>query len=130
MKKILNNIFLIVYPFLLLITMLYNFSLKDQIIRFNINKFQFIVFILVYFVMFALFIFNFFIKKESFHIVSLIIGLIEIILLQIPQILLRISHNLYSVIYGQIQLNIFIFGTLLTLYILMFIMYHKVKQEK
>lgn len=127
-KSLFNNIFLIIYPVILVIFMLYNISLNDQIKKFNINKFQFISFYMLYFLMFALFIFNFFIKKEIFHIASLIIGLVEIILLQIPQILLKVSHSLYSVIYGQIQLNTFICGTLLTLYIIMFIMYYKFKK--
>lgn len=129
-KKIFNNIFIIIYPFILVITMLFNSSLNEQIITFNINKFQFVFFILAYFFVFALFIFNFFIKRESFHIVSLIIGLIEIILLQIPQISIRISHKLHAVIHGQIQLSIFIFGTLLTLYIIMSIMFFKIKEEQ
>ncbi|VIG67683.1 Uncharacterised protein [Clostridioides difficile] len=110
--------FLIVYPIIILISMFFNSLLHEQILRFNINKLQFMVFILVYFFIFALFIYKFFIKKESFHIVSLIIGMFLIIIIQIPQVLLTISHNLFSIVYGQFQLDIFIFGTLLTLYII------------
>lgn len=121
----LNNMFLIIYPFILLLTMSYNLSLKEQIIKLNINKFQLISFLLVYFLIFALFMFKFFIKNGNFDLVALIIGSIEIILLQVPPILLKISHNLYSIMYGQIQLTIFMFGTLLTLYIVMFIMYYQ-----
>lgn len=128
-KKIINNVFLILYPFILPITMLYSSLLNDQINNNNINIFQLIFFLLVYFLIFSLFIFVYFIKKEGFYKVSLIVGIIELILLQIPQILLKISFKLYSIIYGQIQLNIFITGTLLTLYIINFIMNYKKKDS-
>lgn len=124
-KNIFNNIFLIIYPIIILISMFFNSSLHEQIIKFNINKLQFIVFILIYFSIFALFIYKFFVKKENFHIVSLIIGIIMVIIIQIPQVLLMISHNLFNIVYGQLQLEIFMFGTLLTLYIMMMIMYYK-----
>ncbi|MDY7881617.1 hypothetical protein U0C51_17605, partial [Clostridioides difficile] len=65
-----------------------------------------------------------------FHIVSLIIGMFLIIIIQIPQVLLTISHNLFSIVYGQFQLDIFIFGTLLTLYIIKIIMYYKENHKK
>lgn len=129
-ENILNNIFLIIYPFLVLIAMFFNSSLYEQIIRFNINKLQFLIFILVYFLIFALFIYKFFIKKESFHIISLIIGIICIIIMQIPQVLLKISHNLFNIVYNQLQLEIFMFGTILTLYIIMIIMYYKKNNKK
>lgn len=129
-KNIFNDMFLIIYPIIILIAMFFNSLLHKQIIRFNINKLQFMVFILVYFLIFALFIYKFFIKKESFHIVSLIIGMFLIIIIQIPQVLLMISHNLFSIVYGQLQLEIFMFGTLLTLYIVMIIMYHKKNHKK
>ncbi len=53
-----------------------------------------------------------------------------IIIIQIPQVLLTISHNLFSIVYGQFQLDIFIFGTLLTLYIIKIIMYYKENHKK
>ncbi|HAU5036133.1 TPA: hypothetical protein JD173_18565, partial [Clostridioides difficile] len=65
-KNIFNDMFLIVYPIIILISMFFNSLLHEQILRFNINKLQFMVFILVYFFIFALFIYKFFIKKESF----------------------------------------------------------------
>lgn len=129
-KNIFNDMFLIIYPIIILIFMFFSSLLHEQIIRFNINKLQFMVFILVYFLIFALFIYKFFIKKESFHIVSLITGMFLIIIIQIPQVLLMISHNLFSIVYGQFQLEIFMFGTLLTLYIIMIIMYYKENHKK
>ncbi|MGO0896280.1 hypothetical protein V438_10865, partial [Clostridioides difficile] len=69
-------------------------------------------------------------KKESFHIVSLIIGMFLIIIIQIPQVLLTILHNLFSIVYGQFQLDIFMFGTLLTLYTIIIIMYYKENHKK
>lgn len=129
-KNIFNNMFLIIYPVIILISMFFNSLLHEQIIRFNINKLQFIIFILVYFLIFSLFIYKFLIKKESFHIASLIIGMFLIIIIQIPQVLLMISYNLFSIVYGQLQLEIFMFGTLLTLYIIMIIMYYKENHKK
>lgn len=119
-KKIFTSLFIIIYPWLLLISMVYYQSLNNQIGKFEINIFQIIGFFLIYFFVFAAFIFLFFIKKESFYKVALIIGLMEIILIQVPQILLKVSYNIFLVIYGQMPYNIFIFGTLLTLYIVMF----------
>ncbi len=121
--------FLIVYPIIILISMFFNSLLHEQILRFNINKLQFMVFILVYFLYLHCLYISFY-KKESFHIVSLIIGMFLIIIIQIPQVLLTILHNLFSIVYGQFQLDIFMFGTLLTLYTIIIIMYYKENHKK
>lgn len=122
-KYIFNNIFLIIYPFILLVSVLCNSFFHEKITKNNLNIFQLICLIIIYFLIFSLFIFIFFIKKDNFHIIPLIIGLIEIIALLVPHFLLKISNNLFSVIYEQLQLSIFMFGTLLTLYTIILIMF-------
>lgn len=129
-NKILSNLFLIIYPELLLIIMYLNFCLTEYF-KYNFSGFltilyQYMLLYSVYFLVQVLFIYCFFYKKASYSIASVIIGVVQIILFHVPQLIFGVFTKILgayyiSAIYSQIQLNLVIFGTLLGLYIILFI---------
>jgi len=120
MKKIVNNSFLMAYPVLILIILMYNNSLREQFMRnFVINPIHLIVLSLVYFSLFAYLIFSFLMRKEEFNLICLVIGLIEIILISLPKFVFILSFNLANAIYSNAILTYWNFGIIFIIYLLM-----------
>lgn len=125
-KSTLNNSFIILYPLLLIIMQNVNLYFNDEIIKNNVNYFEFIVCNFIYFLILGLFVYFYYVKKVHFHVASLVVGILEIVAIQIIAIL---SIKEYLNIFSQLQLNIYIYNSLLALYIVLLISQLKCKNK-
>lgn len=120
-KRLLYDTFIVIYPF---VTVLYLYFASIIIKKIQIGEIHYFsanAFHIPFLLILACFLLFFFIKRNKSHNVSLIIGMAEIVFLQIPQIVRLISFNLYHVLYNQILLSGLIFGTIFTFYIVLLI---------
>lgn len=112
--KNVNNIFLIIYPEMLLKILFLDYDLSDSFrlgVNFYTIYYRYILLYAMYLLIFMLFLFIFIIKKGDFNIISIVIGMVQFVVLQV----------FVSVTYGQIQLSLIIFGTLFSLYLVLLI---------
>jgi len=114
MKKrfgIYANLLLIIFPIVIVLNLIINYHSSKAILY---NKISFIGLIIInipYFFVLAVFVYVLFIKKIEYNLWILIIGLCEIIILQMPRILLNISYELFVKMFSQASLNQILFGS-------------------
>jgi len=122
MKKRLEiyaNLLLIIFPIIIVVNLIINYHSYEAILY---NKISFIGLITInipYFFVLAVFVYVLFIKKIEYNLWILIIGLCEIIILQMPCILLKISYVLFVKMFSQAPLNLILFGSAFVLYALL-----------
>ena len=77
----------------------------------------------IYFLIMCIYIYCFFIRKIVFNAITVYIGIGEI--LSIVFLSKYLPFALRNLMYSQIQLNIFVFGSFLVLYIMLLILHYK-----
>ena len=122
MKKrfgIYANLLLIIFPIVIVLNLIINYHSSKAILYNKISSIGLITVNIPYFFVLAVFVYVLFIKKIEYNLWILIIGLCEIIILQMPRILLKISYELFVKMFSQASLNQILFGSAFVLYALL-----------
>ena len=122
MKKrigIYANLLLIIFPIVIVLNLIINYHSSKAILYNKISSIGLITVNIPYFFVLAVFVYVLFIKKIEYNLWILIIGLCEIIILQMPRMLLKISYELFVKMFSQASLNQILFGSAFVLYALL-----------
>lgn len=120
------NLFLILYPVLLMLFIACSNVLNQKMMRYELHPAAFAALYLAYFCILLLFLYCFLIRQVDFHFTALLLGTVEIVLLHIPQVSVQALAKIatmktVALFYTGLQLHIFLFGTFLCLYITLFL---------
>ena len=116
-KKILPNIFIVVLPYVLVLNTYINMPIYNELTEYTVS--------LNLLLIMCIYIYCFFIRKIVFNAITVYIGIGEI--LSIVFLSKYLPFALRNLMYSQIQLNIFVFGSFLVLYIMLLILHYKQK---
>ena len=123
-KKILPNIFIVVLPYVLVLNTYINMPIYNELSEYSVS-FKLLLNMAIYFLIMCIYIYCFFIRKIVFNAITVYIGIGEI--LSIVFLSKYLPFALRNLMYSQIQLNIFVFGSFLVLYIMLLILHYKQK---
>lgn len=123
-KKILPNIFIVVLPYVLVLNTYINMPIYNELTEYTVSL-NLLLNMAIYFLIMCIYIYCFFIRKIVFNAITVYIGIGEI--LSIVFLSKYLPFALRNLMYSQIQLNIFVFGSFLVLYIMLLILHYKQK---
>lgn len=126
-KRVFNHLFLILYPILPLVLLpIYDYHLLQQMQRYIDNTIWiFLTVYILYFLIFAWFVYRFFVKKEPYSFFSALIGLLEstvfLLFLFYPSSLLKISRQFSLMFFNHITLSSYAVFTVFSIYAVLLI---------
>lgn len=117
-KKIVNDIFVMLYPLLLLLGAWRHWAIMEEVSQtYQIPFLSLAVIKVLFFLLLGLFSYYFLTCNSDCHIFVIIIGVVELLLLLFPMIYIGVNGNLYEILIGK-EL---VFGTVLTLYLVLIV---------
>lgn len=113
-----GNTFIVLFPLITFIFLYINSLFFKHI---KTGKFPVAIYLLMvaYFAIFFLFLYFFIIKKVHYTKISLIIGSILIILLQIPQMILNLSYSFKEILFGDSILTGYVLNAIFVVYLIL-----------
>lgn len=128
-KRIFANSFLIIFPIIIIWAISNDYNNHDIIIQNGFNYFTLVIGGCPYFISLIVYIHMFYINKQDYNLFALFIGIGELIIMQIPQIMNKISYDLFVILYSELYLTLFIcIGTIL-MYLLLLVQHYRLKKE-
>lgn len=125
MKKILTNLFVTIYPLLLFLVIFFINPTARELQRGIWDYTGVIIRYCAFFLLVLIFVYISYIKKSDYHLASITVGLVISVLILIPDIIFLMPVDVWSHIFMDIQVYIVMYGTIITLYLGLLIIYFK-----
>lgn len=126
-KRVFNHLFLILYPILPLILLpIYDYHLSLLLKRYPGDTIWiFLVVYILYFLIFAWFVYRFFVKKEPYRFFPAMIGLLEsaffLLCLFYTPLLSNLSRPFFNMFFNNVTLNSYAVFTVFSIYAVLLI---------
>lgn len=120
-RYLVSNCTLLLFPILISAVLVINSSFLRQFRRSDKNLPLYLFFFVGQFLLFAWFIWWFFLKPPRYSNFAVLVGMLEMVICLSPPVLKQLSLPLYHALYEHLQIMSYFYFTFLTLYMLLFV---------